>query len=79
MADDRPDLHESAAEWDDDREPTPEEQAQEDAWFAENFEDIKAKVDEALNDPRPAIPVDEAFARVRARLAAKYGSSDEGA
>ena len=48
-------------------------------WFEENLDWVKAKVQEALDDPRPAIPLAEAFARVRARLHAKYGSTDDGA
>ena len=76
MADDRPELNEAAAEWDDDREPTPEEQAEEDAWIAENHDWIKAKIDEALNDPRPALTMEEVEARAQvryARLREKYG------
>lgn len=30
---------------------------------------LKARVEEALADPRPPVPIDEAFARVRARIA----------
>lgn len=29
---------------------------------------LKAKVQEALDDPRPAVPIDEAFADIRRRL-----------
>ena len=32
---------------------------------------MKAKVEEALNDPRPSIPAEEVFARLRARNAAR--------
>ncbi len=76
MADDRPELHETAADWDDDRDPTPEEQAEEDAWIAANFDEIKAKIDEALNDPRPALTMEEVDARMEEtyrELEAKYG------
>lgn len=30
---------------------------------------VKTKIDEALNDPRPSIPAEEAFARLDARIA----------
>ncbi len=30
---------------------------------------VKAKIDEALNDPRPPIPADEVFAQLDARIA----------
>jgi antitoxin ParD1/3/4 len=33
----------------------------------------RRKIDEALADPRPAIPVDEAFARLEALSAARRG------
>jgi len=34
---------------------------------------IKAKVEETLADPRPPVPLEEAFAEVRARIAARVG------
>jgi antitoxin ParD1/3/4 len=39
---------------------------------------MKAKVDEALNDPRPSIPAEEVFARLRARNAARLRQEEVG-
>jgi antitoxin ParD1/3/4 len=39
---------------------------------------MKAKVDEALNDPRPSIPAEEVFARLRARSAARLRQEEAG-
>lgn len=93
MADDRPELNEAAAEWDgeeaDDRfgwAPEPDRSILRRAlpiitpeWEAANIDWIRAKVQEALDNPEPAVPIEEAFARVRAKLQAKYGSPDDGA
>jgi len=37
----------------------------------ERLKAIRAKVQESLNDPRPRVPADEAFARIRQAIAAK--------
>lgn len=37
---------------------------------------LKAMVDEALDDPRPSIPADQAFADVRRRLEEKWAADD---
>ncbi len=38
---------------------------------------LKAKVEEALADPRPAIPMEEVFVRLRARLAEREARERE--
>jgi antitoxin ParD1/3/4 len=43
--------------------PEDEESPEHEAW-------VKAKIEKALNDPRPPIPAEEAFARLDARIAA---------
>ncbi len=76
MAADRPALHETAAEWDDEREPTAEEQGEEDAWIAGNRDWVRAKIQEALDGSRPALTtqqVDAHMERVHEELEAKYG------
>ena len=42
---------------------------QEEAWNAM----VRAKIEEALADPRPALPIDEAFAEVDRRIDARRG------
>lgn len=37
---------------------------------------LKALVDKALNDPRPSVPIDEAFANVRRRLEERWAKDD---
>ena len=64
MPDDRPELSEAVVEGDDDRGPAPEDRAEEDAWMAENFDWIKARIDEAMNDFRPALTMEEVDARM---------------
>ncbi len=49
---------------------------EDDAWFAENLERVRAKVQEALDDPRPALTSKEIRASLEAHareLFAKYG------
>jgi len=40
---------------------------------------MKAKIQEALDDPRPDVPADEVFARLRARHASKVKALPRGA
>ena len=88
MADDRPDLNESAA--------TPDEGDDDFAWApledrhalrralppitpeleAENIDGIRTKVQQALDDPRPALTIEDVDAhmeRIHRELEAKYG------
>jgi antitoxin ParD1/3/4 len=39
---------------------------------------MKAKVDEALNDPRPSVPAEEVFASLRSRNAARLRQEEGG-
>ncbi len=39
---------------------------------------MRQKVREALDDPRPSIPAEDVFARLRARHAARFGSDGDG-
>jgi hypothetical protein len=38
--------------------------------------ELEAKLDEALNDPRPGIPIDEAFKQIRESVLNKHSNSD---
>lgn len=39
---------------------------------------MRRKIQEALDDPRPSVPAEEVFARLRARHAARFGSDENG-
>lgn len=41
------------------------------------FERMKAEIDAAFNDPRPSIPIDEAFDRVEAKLVERMKQNGE--
>lgn len=88
MADDRPDLPAAASVPDDEDDdfawaPPEHRDAMRRAlppitpeWEAENIDWIRAKVQEALDDPSPALTIEEADAhmeRTHQELEAKYG------
>lgn len=39
---------------------------------------MRRKIQEALDDPRPSVPADEVFARLRARHAERFGPDGNG-
>ena len=36
---------------------------------------LRARVDKAINDPRPSVPIGEAFERIRQETSRRHGSS----
>ena len=69
-------LNDTAAEWDDDRDPTPKEQAEEDAWIAANSDEIRAQVQAASAPGRPSYSAREVFDELRAHIDGLFAARD---